>query len=124
MCEEFENFWKAYPRKVARKDAFNAFKRLTPSDRAVAIEALEKHKAVWEAECRSKEFIPHAATWLNGERFHDEIEMPSIPEKVVAWWASEQGIMDKGRELGVRPRGGESMAEYKARVVEAARRAA
>lgn len=126
MDEEFEKFWKAYPRKVCRKDAFNAFRKITPSDRAVAIEAIEKHKAMWEAEGRDKAFIPHASTWLNGERWHDEIEMPheKIPEKVIAWWASEQGVMDKGRELGVRARGGESMAEYKSRVVEAARKAA
>lgn len=92
----------------------------------MALEALPKHIRFWEAEGRASSYVPYPASWIRGERWHDEIEMPheKIPEKVIAWWASEQGIMDKGRELGVRARGGESMPEYKARVVEAARKAA
>lgn len=33
-----------------------------------------------------------------------------------AWWASEQGIIAKGRELELSPRPGEAMQEFKARV--------
>jgi uncharacterized protein YdaU (DUF1376 family) len=32
------------------------------------------------------------------------------------WWATDKGIDDKGRELGMRPRGGESYQEFKARI--------
>lgn len=126
ICASFETFWSMYPRKVARKYASDCWKRLTEQQRLAAVRAIEFHAKAWAAEGRQMAVIPHASTWLNGERWEDEIEMPHerIPEKVVAWWASEQGIMDKGRELGVRARGGESMAEYKARVVEAARKAA
>ena len=72
-----------------------------------------------------KQFIPHPATWLNGSRWDDEVEThEQIPDKAVAWWASQEGVLSKGGELGVSAARGESMQEYKARVVEAARRAA
>lgn len=121
---DFAEFYKAYPRKVARKDAEKAWARLTPEEKGRAVEALPKHIKYWDQSGTAKEFIPHPATWLNGARYDDEIEAPSIPVKAVAWWASEDGVMAKGRELGINARGGESMQEYKARVVEAARRAA
>lgn len=88
------------------------------------MKALPTHIRYWEAQGTTKEFIPYPATWLNGARYEDEIEMPKPPEQAVAWWASEAGILAKGRELGIHARGGESMNEFKARVVEAARRAA
>lgn len=121
---EFEEFYRMYPRKVARKDAQKAWATLTREDRELALEALPNHIRVWDAEGRGKEFVPYPASWIRGERWTDEIEMPSIPEKVVAWWATDKGVEGRGRELGIRPRGGESMQEYKARVVEAARKAA
>jgi uncharacterized protein YdaU (DUF1376 family) len=37
-------------------------------------------------------------------------------EKGPAWWATDKGIDAKGRELGMRPKGGESYQEYKARI--------
>lgn len=36
-----------------------------------------------------------------------------------AWWASEAATIGKGRELGVQPRPGEAMAEYRARLSQA-----
>lgn len=120
----FEEFYKAYPKKVARKDAEKAWSRLTPAEQEQAMEALPNHVRYWSANGTPKEYMPHAATWLNGARYEDEIEMPKPPEQAVAWWASEAGILSKGRELGIHARGGESMNEFKARVVEAARRAA
>lgn len=36
-----------------------------------------------------------------------------------AWWTSEEGILRRGRELGLEPRRGESSANYKTRVNDA-----
>ena len=43
------------------------------------------------------------------------------PRQIVhdAWWTSEDGILRRGRELGLEPRRGESMANFKGRVNEA-----
>lgn len=39
-----------------------------------------------------------------------------------AWWSTEQGILTKGRELGINPRAGESMSEFKGRIQSALER--
>lgn len=126
ISDNFAEFWAKYPRKVARKYASDCWRRLTAEQRAAALKAIEFHARAWEAEGRQQSVIPHASSWLNGWRWEDEIEMPQerIPQAAVAWWASDEGVMSKGRELGVHARGGESMTQYKSRVVEAARKAA
>lgn len=121
----FDNFWRLYPRKVARKYASDCWKRLTEAQKVAAIRAVELHAKAWAAEGRQMSVIPHASTWIHGERWEDEIEVAEvIPQKAVAWWASDEGVMAKGRELGIHAKGGEGMAQYKSRVVEAARKAA
>lgn len=74
----FARFWLAYPRKTAKGDARKAFDkairklRLDPNNdpERVLIGALERAKAAWV----DAQFIPHPATWLNGERWEDEPE--------------------------------------------------
>jgi hypothetical protein len=66
-------FWPAYPRKTARKDALKAFIKIGPKPDLLEhmLAALEQQKAspAW----RDPMFIPHAATWLNGARWGDEL---------------------------------------------------
>lgn len=68
-------FWPAYPRKVARLAAFRAWKalRLRDDDQAtldLIMDGLERAKRAWSL--KDRQFIPHAATWLNGHRWEDE----------------------------------------------------
>jgi len=119
----FSEFYASYPKKVARKDAEKAWAKLSPNERAKALEALPTHIRWWELKGTDKEFIPHPATWLNGARFDDELDLAeSVPKTAVAWWSTDDGVIKKGAELGIRARGGESMGEYKARLIEAVRR--
>jgi hypothetical protein len=76
----FDTFWRAYPRHVNRKKAFASFKKINPS-----IGQLETILAALEAQGKSrqwqtKEYIPHPTTWLNGERWNDEVEADDEPE--------------------------------------------
>lgn len=70
---QFDVFWAAYPRKVAKQDALKAWKklRLVNGDFERVMAALESAKRSDWAQ-RSAEHIPHPATWLNGRRFEDE----------------------------------------------------
>jgi ribulose bisphosphate carboxylase small subunit len=68
----FDQFWAVYPRKTAKQNALKAWKRLTVIERALATGALPKHIAWWNRR-GDESFIPHAATWLNGQRFHDTL---------------------------------------------------
>lgn len=70
---DFSTFWSAYPRKVAKASAMRAFTRIRPDDEKLArmLSALDRQK---RSEAWSKDggqFIPHAATWLRGERWED-----------------------------------------------------
>lgn len=69
VMDDFAIFWEAYPRKIARKAAEAAYRRARlrakPPD---ILEGLERAKAQW----RDPQFIPHATTWLNQERWKDE----------------------------------------------------
>lgn len=68
----FETFWDAYPRKVAKKDARVAFARVNP-DMELFTRMLEAIAAQRVSKQWRDGFIPYPATWLNGERWADEI---------------------------------------------------
>ena len=114
---DFEQFWSIYPKKVARLAAKKAFLRLTPEQQSKAVESIPAHCRYW-AETSSPQYIPHASTFLHGERFEDEL--PEIVQNGAEWWRSGEGIMRKGRELGIVPKPGESTADYAARIREKA----
>ncbi|HBS60915.1 MAG TPA: hypothetical protein DEA44_16835 [Firmicutes bacterium] len=72
----FDMFWSAYPKKVAKQNAVKAFKKIKPDEALFEkiIQALERQKQskAWTKD--GGQFIPHAATWLNGHRWEDETE--------------------------------------------------
>ncbi len=73
---QFEEFWDRYPRKVAKKRAKAAYlKALKSNTHDDIIFGLSQHLPSLEA--KEPRFVPHAATWLNDERFTDAAESPS-----------------------------------------------
>ena len=110
----FDNFYAKYPKKVARKDAQRAYARLTAEQQQKALQAIDDHVRMWAAEGRDKQYIPHPASWLNGERFDDEISMPE--KKVVELCTSDQLKMEHGRKIGVQASQGEDMFQYRLRL--------
>lgn len=74
---DFVAFWREYPRKVAKRAAMKAWDKLAPQQRARAAQVIARHAEYWRKAGRSAETIPHAATWLNGWRFDDE-----LPERI------------------------------------------
>ncbi|MGD6761384.1 hypothetical protein ACOKM5_20835 [Streptomyces sp. BH097] len=77
--EGFDEFWEAYPRKVAKAPARAAYAKAVKggADPAALAAAAAKHAAQWRAAHTELRFIPYPATWLNGERYDDETEPPS-----------------------------------------------
>ena len=69
---DFRTFWERYPRKVARQDAQKAWNRLSMIDAQAAYDALDAHIQQWSE--RDRQYIPHAATWIRGRRWEDEME--------------------------------------------------
>ena len=73
---EFDTFWAAYPRKDAKANAKKAHAKALKKASASAIMAgLARHLPKWAAG--DAKFIPHAATWLNGERWDDVVDVPA-----------------------------------------------
>jgi len=67
---EFDEFWKAYPRKVSKPQAAKAFRAAMKATTLPNIlKSLEGFREAWKQT--EDRFIPHPATWLNGQRWND-----------------------------------------------------
>ena len=69
--QEFSEFWKAYPRKVGKDKAWEAWQKKSPT----LFNCLATLK--WQVKCQQwtkdeGQFIPHPTTWLNQGRWNDE----------------------------------------------------
>lgn len=71
---DFDTFWQIYPRKVSKQDAFKSYKRARKlADAKTIYQAVQEHrKTVWAG--KELQYIPHASTWLNQQRWNDEPE--------------------------------------------------
>jgi len=76
--EKFDTFWKEYPMKKARAYALKIWTRMKIKDELfdVIMKALKSHKKSEQWLKDKGRFIPHASTWLNQERWMDEVELP------------------------------------------------
>ena len=74
----FVQFWRAYPRKVAKPVAMKAFAKALQGGTSLVtiLAALDRHKRSPQWIKDNGQFIPHPATWLNQERWNDVVEMP------------------------------------------------
>jgi hypothetical protein len=81
----FDLFWEAYPRKVAKKDARLAWEqtRFSRPSLAVLIPKIEELKRCdqWR---RGKRWIPYPARWLRRDGWLDELEDEGPLHKQVA----------------------------------------
>jgi biotin operon repressor len=85
LCS-FDDFWSAYPLKKSKEKALHSFIKLKIDDALLKtiIEALEMQKQEKIIKLQNKEFVPEwplPATWLNGKRWQDEINLEIKEEK-------------------------------------------
>ena len=114
----FEQFWQLYPRKVGKLTAKRSWEKLSQENQQKALEAIVEHRKYWVAKGTDWEFIPHASSWLNQERFFDEIVLEQKENKKppLPWYATDELTLAKGRELGLNPYAGESFAQFRTRI--------
>lgn len=82
-----------YPRKLARKDAEKAWRKIPTANHLEVIGAIRKHVLMWRQSGTEKQYIPYPASWLNGARWQDEIEL--APEMPQCDW-NRNGMRDVG----------------------------
>lgn len=72
----FELFWANYPKKSGKKDALKAWKKMRCGngifETIMAKLAQFKKSDSWTRD--DGRFVPNPATWINGERWTDELE--------------------------------------------------
>ena len=112
----FNEFWSLYPRKIAKSVARKAWDRLTEQQQLDACKAIDDHLMYWKVKEIELEFIPHASTWLNQERWEDEIVIEPKKQKIdKKWMFSNEGIEAKAKELGIMGNGYDSYQTLKAK---------
>jgi hypothetical protein len=81
----FDQFWAAYPHRVARQAAVRAFAKLAPSPELLSeiLAAVARQRV---AGClvpgltrEGRSTIPYPASWLNGRRWQDELPQAASP---------------------------------------------
>ncbi len=73
--EMFALAYSEYPRHVARKAAEKAWDKLEINEdsfAAILKAILMQKRTIWLG--KDLQYVPHFSTWLNGERWEDEIE--------------------------------------------------
>jgi hypothetical protein len=64
---DFDEFWKLYPKKIAKADAIKAWNKATK--KKTAEDLLKLTKAYAEGKLPEDKYIPYPASWLNKELY-------------------------------------------------------
>jgi len=78
--KDFELFWKAYPKKVGKKKVQDKFDANNfPIDLIIKNIELQKKSDQWQ----NQQYIPNPETYLNQERWTDEVVLPFVPDEPI-----------------------------------------
>lgn len=84
-ADTFDAWWAKYPRKIAKGQASLAYaracKKTSPDVLAAAVERFADASKGTEPK-----YIPHASTWLNGERWTDATTAPRLDPVAAGAW--------------------------------------
>jgi len=82
LAEEFNQFWEAYPRKVAKGTASKAFAKAFARNPGLKLETLLQSVKDYATTFTDIRYCAYPATWLNAERWADNLEAKSASVKV------------------------------------------
>ena len=75
----FDEFWEAYPKKVAKPKAIRAFMTRELLDIILADIRCKQRTERWKKQ--DGLYIPYPASYLNDHRWEDEVTLPQQPEQ-------------------------------------------
>lgn len=67
----FAEFWRLYPKRVAKKDAIMAWRKVKPEQYDAVLDGLEAQLGQPDWTKEGGKYIPYPASWLNGRRWED-----------------------------------------------------
>lgn len=90
IYSSFELFWSEYPKRTSKKKTQELWVKLSPSEELVEkiITSLRKQKE--SSQWQNLQYVPYPTTWLNQERWNDEIikqQSQSSEEPIVPSYA-------------------------------------
>ncbi len=86
ITDPFETLWSVYPRRIGKGAARTAFaKAKRNTDAMTIINAAHEYAAFCHEQGKEKRFIPHLSTWLNQERWEDDLESEMEQPTQGAW---------------------------------------
>ena len=68
---DFETFWAAWPKKKGKAEARKAWDKVPEDVHMAALAAVNAQKA---GDTQFNRYTPHASTWLNQQRWEDEVD--------------------------------------------------
>jgi hypothetical protein len=121
---DFEGVWEVYPARPgdSKKAAHKAWAARIKAGATVAEmrAGAQAYAAYVKAMRIEPQFILQSATFFGpSERYAADWTPPTVPPKPAGsgvWWSTDEKILGKGRELGIAPRSGEYMGQFKARI--------
>jgi hypothetical protein len=112
----FAVFYGLYPRKMARKEAEKAWNKLTPDQQLECIEAMPNYLKYWKIKETAKDYIPYPASFLNQERWTDDLDIEPTKKPELPFYATEELTIKKAQEVGITPYAGEGWQQLRARI--------
>ena len=93
--QNFEEFWKEYPRKVSKQTALKIWVRLKLESSTIPqiLSALQKQKQSEQWQRDGGQFIPHPTTWLNQRRWEDQVVVIEDWAVLAKRKAKERGLI-------------------------------
>jgi hypothetical protein len=91
----FETFWSLYPRKEDRKGASRSWSRVRKADHAAIMADIQRRLDTGQW-VKGSQFIPIPTTYLNRERWTDEIPAaitPAVPDRVAEAIAERERLL-------------------------------
>jgi len=86
ISDPFDVLWQVYPRRIGKGAARTAFARASKKDDPITIiDAAHKYAEFCKLQGTEQRFIPHLATWLNQERWDDDLDSELQQPEQGAW---------------------------------------
>ena len=80
--EDFETWWKSYPHRTDKPEAFKYFKEVCPTE--ISLEDLLSQTLKYTQKCKSDEIsFKGAMRWLKDRRFEDDFDLFNAGKRVV-----------------------------------------
>ena len=76
----FLEFWKSYPKRVGKKDAYKSWVKLGENEIKSIFANLPQQCRLWSRTHTELKYIPNPSTWLNQGRWDDDLSGTTLRE--------------------------------------------